>query len=260
MYQIIKNALAPKLTKNDGINMENKSHMIMWSKCNFRCAFCLQASENFQAGESYRSLSEDEYIVAIMTLMQSGENFKFSGGEPTLNPRVEWDLQVVKELGGTLFFDTNGSNPEIVKKLLDKGLIDVLAVSFKGLTAEEALATANIKKQKFCWENVFKTIEYGSKAPGVKVIITHVCYNDVSYEELLAYSALIEPYESVFYKINNLHKSEQLPAELGFKRVDPDNLLNLLKRLVEEKSCWKDRVIYVDDDYGIANYDGIVFL
>ena len=260
MYCITKNALAPKLTQNDGINIENKSHMIQWDKCNFRCKFCSQSLNNFKAGPLYHSFDEDEYIAVIMQLMQHGVNFKFSGGEPSLNPRIEWDLQVVKDLGGIVFFDTNGSNPELIKKLLGKGLIDVLAVSFKGLTPQEALETANIKKQKFCWDNVFKTIEYGSKTPGVKVIITHVCYNDVSYEELLKYSELIEPYEGVFYKINNLHKADRLSPELGLKRVDPDNLLRLLRRLAEEKTQWKDHIIYVDDDYGIGNYDGIVFI
>ena len=103
MYHIIKNIMAPKLTKNDGINIEHKSHMVMWSKCNFRCVFCLQSSVDFKFGEEYRSLSETEYIAVIMHLMQFGKNFKFSGGEPTLNPRVEWDLQVVKDLGGTVF-------------------------------------------------------------------------------------------------------------------------------------------------------------
>ena len=260
MYHIIKNCMAPKITPNDGINMEYNSHMVMWSKCNFRCVFCLQSSVDFNFDGRYRTLGKTEYIATIMCLMQSGKNFKFSGGEPTLNPRVEWDLQVVKDLGGTVFFDTNGSNPECVKKLLDKGLIDVLAVSFKGLTPEEALETAKIKKRQFCWENVFKTIEYGVKTPGVKVIVTHVCYNEISYEELLEYSALIEPYKGVFYKINNLHKAKELPAELGLRRVDPDNLLNLLKKLVEEKPRWKDHIIYVDSEYGVSNYDGIVFL
>ena len=260
MYHISERALAPKLTENDGINIENNSHMVMWSKCNFRCSFCFQASTNFNNNDVYHSLGKYEFISVINKLMKTSKNFKFSGGEPTLNPRVEWDLQVVKDLGGTVFFDTNGSNPELVKKLLDKGLIDVLAVSFKGLTPEEALKTARIKKREFCWDNVFKTIEYGSKTPGVKVIVTHVCYNDVSYEELLKYSSLIEPYEGVFYKINNLHKTKYLPSELGLKRVDTDDLLNLLKRLVQEKPRWKDHVIFVDDDYGIKNYDGIVFL
>ena len=260
MYSIRKNAMAPKLTQNDGINIEYNSHMMMWGKCNFRCEFCLQASTNFYTGPSYHSLSKNEYIATIIKLMESGKNFKFSGGEPTLNPRIEWDLQVVKDLGGTVFFDTNGSNPEIVKKLLDKGLIDVLAVSLKGLTPEEALNTANIKKQAFCLDNVLKTIEYGSKTPGVKVIITHVCYNDVSYEELLEFSSILEPYDGVFYKINNLLKANRLPAELGLKRVDSDNLLNLLKRLVEEKPRWKDHVIYINDDNGVFDYDAITFL
>ena len=260
MYLIIKNHLAPKFTPNDGINIENNSHIFMWHKCNFRCGFCYQASKNFENSEGYHELSDDHFFATIMALMQSGKNFKFTGGEPTLNKRIEWELSVVKQLGGTVFFDTNGSNPEVVKKLLDKNLIDVLAVSFKGLTAEECLNTANIRKQSFCWNNVFKTIQYGSQKNGVKVIITHVCYNDVTFEELLKFSKLIEPYDNVYYKINNLHKSKLLPKELGYERVNEEHLLTLLKRLVEEKPMWKNRVILVDDDYGLSNYDGIVFL
>lgn len=260
MYRIIKNHMAPKLTENDGINMEYNSHMIMWSRCNFRCAYCLQASKNFEFEEKYHALSEHEYIAVIIKLMQSGKNFKFSGGEPTLNPRIEWDLQIVKDLGGTIFFDTNGSNPKLIKKLLDKGLIDVLAVSFKGLTENEALETAGIKRKEFCWDHVLQTIEHGSKTPGVKVIVTHVCYNEVDYEELLRFSALLEPYEGVFYKINNLFKEEHLPAELGLKKVNTDHLLNLLKRLTEEKPRWKEHIVFVDNPYGVSHYDGIVFL
>ena len=175
-----------------------------------------------------------------------------------MNPFIEQHLQIVKQLGGTIFFDTNGSNPELVKRLLDKRLIDVLAVSIKGLTPDECLATAAIKRKDFCWDNPLKTIEYGAYTKGVKVIVTHVCYNDASIEELRRFSDLLEPFPDVFYKINNLngsvHKDESLVP------VNSDKLIGLLKQLVEEKPFWKNRMIYINDKSGVTNYDRILFM
>ena len=257
-YKIFRNVLAPKCTVEDKIDLDHKSHMLMWNKCNFRCDFCMQAAENFTDTDGYFDLSENEFIALILDLMKSGKNFKFSGGEPTLNPNVERDLKIVKDLGGTVFFDTNGSNCELVKKLLDKGLIDVLAISLKGLTKEECLKVSNIKKSEMCWENVFKSIKYGSETKNVKVIVTHVCYNDVDIEELLLYSDLLEPYDNVFYKVNNLHKEKHYLE--GLRRVDPDHLLKLLYKLSEIKPFWKGRIIYVDNDEGITEYEKIKFI
>lgn len=257
-YLIIKNHLAPKCTENDKIDLNNKSHMFMWSRCNFRCAFCMQSAFDFNERDGYHDLTEDEFISVILKLMKSGKNFKFSGGEPTLNPRLEWELRVVKDLGGTVFLDTNGSNCEKIKNLLDKGLIDVLAVSLKGLSAEECMKISEIKNRKLCWDNVFKSIEYGSNTAGVKVIITHVCYNNVNYEELEAFSNLIREYKNVYYKINNLHKTTHRLKDLT--RVDTNELLNLLEQLLEKNPYWKNHIIYVDNDDGITDYNKIVFM
>jgi len=257
-YLIYKNLLAPKCTENDNIDLSKSSHMIMWNRCNFRCGFCYQSSKDFKDSSDYKNLSENEFIATIIDLMKYGKNFKFSGGEPTLNPRLEWDLKVVKGLGGTVFLDTNGSNPKIVKHLLEQKLIDVLAISIKGLTKEECLATAEIKNENMCWNNVFESIEYGSKAPNVKVIITHVCYNNFSMDELRRYSDLIYKYDDVFYKINNLHKSEHRRS--GLQRVDTDEVIGGLKLLIKECPKWKDHIIYVDNDEGITDYSKILFL
>lgn len=257
-YRIIKNLLAPKCTQEDGIDLEYHSHMLLYNRCNFRCAFCMQAAFDFKEQYGYHELSENEFISVVLQLMQSGKNFKFSGGEPTLNPRIEWELRVVKDLGGTVFFDTNGSNCDKVKALLDKGLIDVLAVSLKGLTKEECLKTTELKNPIFCWDNVFKTIEYGANASGVKVIITHVCYNSVNLSELERFSELIKEYNGVFYKINNLHKSTHRKDDLY--RVNPNELKTLLNEFLGRNPMWKGRIIYVDDDEGITDYNKIVFM
>lgn len=259
-FAFIQNYLAPKCTEEDQIDMTYNSHMVLYDRCNYRCAYCVQAQKDFNnaSDERYHELSDNEFIATILKLMETGKNFKFSGGEPTLNPDVEKHLKIVKDLGGTIFFDTNGSRPDIVKNLLDKGLIDVLAVSLKGLSPEECLDNAKIKRKDFCWDNPFKTIEYGSHTPNVKVIITHVCYNDVSLDELRRFSELLEPYPDVYYKINNLFFEQSAGGE--YVRADSGRIVELLKELQAQKPFWKGRMIYVDNPSGVSNYDKILFM
>lgn len=257
-YTILENVLAPKCTDADGIDLENKSHMFLYDRCNYRCKFCYFASYDFNFHGAFEYTTDLEFIAKILQLLPKGKNFKFSGGEPSLNPKIYNELKIVNQLGGTVFFDTNGSNPSLIKKLLDEKLIKVLAVSLKGLSADECKTVANIKKSEFCWENTLKTIEYGCKTLGTKVIVTHVCYNDVSYDEILKFADILDKYEGVFYKVNNLHKTRHLDNTI--KRADTDKIISLLKRLIKERPKWNGKVIFVDNDDGITDYDKILFL
>lgn len=253
-YLIIEHAFAPKARENEGYDILHNSHGILYMRCNYRCKFCTQ---NFDAFHQYREYDEFSFTAMIMRLMQKGKNFKFTGGEATLNPNLKRDLKIVKNLGGTVFLDTNGSNPEKVKELLDADLIDVLAVSFKGLSKEECIQTANITKGELCWENTQKTIYYGSHTPRVKVIITHVCYNDVSLQEIETFADLISPYPNVYLKINNLLRN---PKNSGLCRIDSDYLRNTLCEFKKQHPEWSERIIYIDTIEAMPEYEKIQFL
>ena len=54
-----------------------------------------------------------------------------SGGEPTLQKDLKDFIVKVKNLGYKIKLDTNGSSPFIVKTLLEKNLIDYIALDFK---------------------------------------------------------------------------------------------------------------------------------
>ncbi|HTZ41734.1 MAG TPA: anaerobic ribonucleoside-triphosphate reductase activating protein, partial [Candidatus Omnitrophota bacterium] len=54
-----------------------------------------------------------------------------SGGEPTIYPDIEKLCEEIKKLGFKIKIDTNGSNPEMLKLLLDKKLIDYVAMDIK---------------------------------------------------------------------------------------------------------------------------------
>ena len=54
-----------------------------------------------------------------------------TGGEPLLQPDIEDFLRKIKELGYLVKLDTNGSFPEKLKNLVDKNLIDYVAMDIK---------------------------------------------------------------------------------------------------------------------------------
>lgn len=53
-----------------------------------------------------------------------------TGGEPTIHPLEEL-CSKLKRNGFSIKLDTNGSNPEAIKKLIDKKLVDFIAMDVK---------------------------------------------------------------------------------------------------------------------------------
>ena len=253
-YRITRNSFAPKATHSENIDIEHNSHGIIYLKCNFRCEFCCMDFENFK---KYIEYDEFSFTAAVLRLMQSGKNFKFSGGESTLNPNLKRDLQIVKKLGGTVFLDSNGSNPEVIKDLLNEGLIDVLGISLKGLSKEDCMKTANIKNGDLCWKRTFETIAAAAAKPEVKVIVTHVCFDNVDMAELERFAELLAPYKNVYYKINNLLGK---PEDSNLKKIDSDYLVSLLNEFKIKYPQWEGKIIYIDTIEGMSQHNKILFL
>jgi len=66
------------------------------------------------------------------------EGVCISGGEPTLQPDLEDFIRKVRSLGLKIKLDTNGSRPDILKDLCQKGLIDYVAMDVKAAPSEYA--------------------------------------------------------------------------------------------------------------------------
>ena len=53
------------------------------------------------------------------------------GGEPTIHKELPIFLSKVKELDFLVKVDTNGSKPKMLKRLIDEGLVDYIAMDVK---------------------------------------------------------------------------------------------------------------------------------
>lgn len=109
--------------------------------CNFRCPFCHNASLVL-APKSQPIISEDEVFTTLKKRIGILEGVCITGGEPTLYVGLYDLIRKIKDLGFLVKLDTNGSNPHIISKLLEEGLIDYLAMDIKNSKEKYATTTA----------------------------------------------------------------------------------------------------------------------
>lgn len=252
-YKITPNYFAIKLW-DDSYGKEVKLHSISYDKCNFGCGFC-----NFKNRhpEEYRCYTEEEFNDIVVNLISQSRYFKFTGGEPTLNPMLINDVSIVKKNGGIVFLDSNGSNPTVIENLARKSLIDVLGISMKGITSDEALSTARIANRKLCWDNVFNTMDIMERYE-IPMIVTMVLHNAVSVDNIYCFADFLEKYNYVRLKINNLLEVEFQDGH--FEKTNELLLKNAVDRMISDRPRWKGRVTLVNSNDATTNNKAVLFL
>lgn len=98
--------------------------------CNFRCPYCHNGGLVLKSGTSPR-LSEDDILDFLRKRIGKLEGITISGGEPTIHAGLPDFLAKVKSLGFAVKLDTNGYNCEMLAKLMDRKLVDYVAMDIK---------------------------------------------------------------------------------------------------------------------------------
>ena len=111
--------------------------------CNFKCPFCHNASLVINP-EGVECISEEEFFSYISKRSKMLDGVCVTGGEPLLNPDIEEFIKKIKAYGLLVKLDTNGSLPERLENLLDKELIDYVAMDIKNSKQKYAL-TSGVK-------------------------------------------------------------------------------------------------------------------
>lgn len=101
--------------------------------CNFRCPFC-HNSELFM-GKPEKLMEDEEFFKFLKSRKGLLDGVCVSGGEPTLYKNLPEFLVKIKELGFLVKLDTNGSRPALVKELVEKNLVDYIAMDVKNSPA-----------------------------------------------------------------------------------------------------------------------------
>ena len=100
--------------------------------CNFHCPWCY--SSELVLPEKIKNqpkISEKEFFKFLKERKKLLDGLVLCGGEPSINKKLPAFIKKIKKLGYSVKLDTNGSNPKMLKKLIDEKLIDYVAMDIK---------------------------------------------------------------------------------------------------------------------------------
>ncbi|MBO4330960.1 MAG: anaerobic ribonucleoside-triphosphate reductase activating protein, partial [Oscillospiraceae bacterium] len=98
--------------------------------CNFRCPFCHNASLVLRPASLPR-IAPHELFSFLEKRRGLLDGVAVTGGEPTLQKDLPELLERIKELGFAVKLDTNGSDPAMLRRIIDGGLADYAAMDIK---------------------------------------------------------------------------------------------------------------------------------
>ncbi len=196
--------------------------------CNMRCGFC--HNPEFVLPEKIRELQDafipEETFLRFLDERQGLlDGVVVSGGEPTIWPDLPDFLKKIKAKGFLVKLDTNGHHPEMLKRLLQEGLVDYVAMDVKTSLAQyPTLVGAGVKP-----EQIARSIEL-LKASSVPYEFRTTLIKEVHPEEVLADMETLLQGSSRYY-LQTFRPGHTLhPVFASYHAFAPEEMAALVER------------------------------
>jgi len=209
------------------IDYPGKIASIIFTKgCLFRCPYC----HNPELVEYEDSAGMDEKYVFDHLEKRRGfiEGVCITGGEPTLHKDLPDFIARIKNLGYEIKLDTNGVTPSMVAELIEKKLVDYIAMDIKhSWDKYGSIARIAPGKEKFldrCQET-FSIIQNSGIPHEWRTTILPGVHNEDDFLKMASYFNDGEKYflQDISYK-KNLDRSLDRT-----KKIDVKNVAALIK-------------------------------
>jgi len=102
--------------------------------CNFRCKYC--HNSEFVIPEEIEKIKdsfipEEIFFNFLKKRKNKLDGVVITGGEPTMQKDLKRFILKIKKCGFLVKLDTNGTNPDLIKDLLDNKILDYIAMDVK---------------------------------------------------------------------------------------------------------------------------------
>ncbi|MBI2629616.1 anaerobic ribonucleoside-triphosphate reductase activating protein [Candidatus Pacearchaeota archaeon] len=174
IYEQIKGLVPSSLVDWDGKVVS----VIFLAGCNFKCKFCSNKDLVLNP-DKLKTIPFKEIEKYFKENKEFIDGVVITGGEPTIYEYFPALCRKIKELGFKVKIDTNGTNPEMLKELLDEKLVDFAAMDIK--TSFENYS--EIIGAEADLENIKKSIEIISKFPEYEFRTT--IYPEIKKQDLI---------------------------------------------------------------------------
>ena len=208
------------------LDYPNKLACIVFTQgCNFKCAYC--QNSDLLSIKTEGLIDEKEIFDYLEKRKKVLDGVVITGGEPTIQPNLTLFIQRVKDLGLKVKLDTNGSNPEIIKKLLKEDLVDYIAMDIK----TDFDKYGDIIKINWNMDNIKKSIKLIKESTIEHEFRTTINKNDHTIEDLRRICEYLGPDEN--YYIQNFEQSDYV-LDKSLKSFSKDELIRIEKKLKKE--------------------------
>ena len=106
------------------------SAVIFIKGCSWKCRYCHNYKLRDLSGVG--SISWEDIKSFLISRQDYLESIVISGGEPTIQPSLPFLLESILELGYKTAIHTNGMYPDILRRIIKRGLLDFVAMDIKG--------------------------------------------------------------------------------------------------------------------------------
>lgn len=184
---------------------ENVACILFLKGCNFRCPYCHNSELiDYKIDDNY--ILKEEVFDFLKKRQGILDGVVISGGEPTVNKDLPKLIKEIRDLGFKIKLDTNGTNPQMLKELLEEGLIDYVAMDIKNVQTKYLETAGLSEKNVQILENVQKSIDILKKSNVDHEFRTTIMKNYHNIEDLEEINKLIGKDEKYF--IQNFEDSE----------------------------------------------------
>ncbi len=107
--------------------------------CNFRCPFC-QNGSLVLPGTGEPQMTEEAFFAFLKKRTGILDGVCITGGEPTLHKDLPAFAEQIRALGFAVKLDTNGYRSDVLRGMVEAGLVDYAAMDIKNSRAKYAEA------------------------------------------------------------------------------------------------------------------------
>ncbi len=133
------------------------SSVVFTMGCNFRCPFC----HNMDLVErKFPIIPEKDILGYLEKSRDLIEAVVITGGEPTIQKDLVEFSEKLKDLGFFVKLDTNGTNPNVIEKMIDNELLNFVSMDIKApLEISRYSLCSGIKINEMILNSIKKSVE-----------------------------------------------------------------------------------------------------
>lgn len=178
------------LQKSSLIDYPEKISAVMFTQgCNFRCPYChnpelIQAKWKMQNAKC----NQNEILEFLKTRVGKLDGVVITGGEPTIHISLPDFIKQIKDLGFAVKLDTNGTNPDMLEQLINRKLIDYVAMDIKAPIEKYS----NITDSQVNTDDILASIQILMDSNIDYEFRTTIVKSQLSYDDLKKIASIIK--------------------------------------------------------------------